>query len=89
MTPLRLLPALHHPSGGIRRPLSVSPPHTPLHTRIHPNLRTTVYCNAIAEGSEAEWDFAWNQFLNATLVNEADKLRSGLACSNEVWILNR
>ncbi|XP_013014240.1 aminopeptidase N [Cavia porcellus] len=56
---------------------------------IHPNLRTTVYCNAIAEGSEAEWDFAWNQFLNATLVNEADKLRSGLACSNEVWILNR
>lgn len=56
---------------------------------IHPNLRSTVYCNAIAEGSEDEWDFAWDQFLKATLVNEADKLRSALACSNQVWILNR
>ncbi|XP_005381598.1 PREDICTED: aminopeptidase N [Chinchilla lanigera] len=61
----------------------------PQHNPIHPNLRSTVYCNAIAEGSEAEWDFAWAQFLNASLVNEADKLRSALACSDEVWILNR
>ncbi|KAM6181268.1 aminopeptidase N [Erethizon dorsatum] len=61
----------------------------PQYNPIHPNLRSTVYCNAIAEGSEVEWDFAWEQFLNATLVNEADKLRSALACSNQVWILNR
>ncbi|KAF5927285.1 aminopeptidase N [Diceros bicornis minor] len=56
---------------------------------IHPNLRATVYCKAIALGGQKEWDFAWEQFLNATLVNEADKLRTGLACSNEIWILNR
>ncbi|XP_069322719.1 aminopeptidase N isoform X2 [Eulemur rufifrons] len=56
---------------------------------IHPNLRTTIYCNAISLGGEEEWDFAWEQFQNATLVNEADKLRAGLACSREVWILNR
>ncbi|XP_003788672.1 aminopeptidase N [Otolemur garnettii] len=56
---------------------------------IHPNLRSTVYCNAISQGGEAEWDFAWEQFRNATLVNEADKLRAALACSSEVWILNR
>lgn len=56
---------------------------------IHPNLRSTVYCNAIAFGGEAEWQFAWEQFLNATVVNEADKLRSALACSKDVWILNR
>uniref|UniRef100_A0A9L0JQY8 Aminopeptidase n=1 Tax=Equus asinus TaxID=9793 RepID=A0A9L0JQY8_EQUAS len=56
---------------------------------IHPNLRSTVYCKAIARGGEREWDFAWEQFRNATLVNEADKLRTGLACSTEVWILNR
>nr|XP_020036767.1 aminopeptidase N isoform X1 [Castor canadensis] len=56
---------------------------------IHPNLRSTVYCNAIAEGGEEEWDFAWEQFRSATLVNEADKLRTALACSNQVWILNR
>ncbi|CAO2614102.1 Aminopeptidase N [Lemmus lemmus] len=56
---------------------------------IHPNLRSTVYCNAISFGGEAEWDFAWAQFRNATLVNEADKLRTALTCSKEVWILNR
>uniref|UniRef100_A0A9L0SL70 Aminopeptidase n=1 Tax=Equus caballus TaxID=9796 RepID=A0A9L0SL70_HORSE len=56
---------------------------------IHPNLRSTVYCKAIAQGGEREWGFAWEQFRNATLVNEADKLRTGLACSTQVWILNR
>lgn len=68
-----------------------STPDTPPspHTRIHPNLRSTVYCNAIAQGGEREWDFAWEQFQKETLVNEADKLRTALACSNEVWILNR
>ncbi|XP_048225372.1 aminopeptidase N [Perognathus longimembris pacificus] len=61
----------------------------PSHNPIHPNLRSTVYCNAIAQGGEVEWNFAWEQFRNATLVNEADKLRAALACSNQVWILNR
>lgn len=56
---------------------------------IHPNLRSTVYCNAIAQGGEDEWNFAWEQFRKATLVNEADKLRTALACSRQVWILNR
>lgn len=56
---------------------------------IHPNLRSTVYCNAIAQGGEKEWDFAWEQFRKATVVNEADKLRAALACSKQVWILNR
>ncbi|XP_075860867.1 aminopeptidase N [Microcebus murinus] len=61
----------------------------PSNNPIHPNLRSTVYCNAIALGGEEEWNFAWEQFRNATLVNEADKLRAALACSREVWILNR
>uniref|UniRef100_A0A8C0KWC9 Aminopeptidase n=1 Tax=Canis lupus dingo TaxID=286419 RepID=A0A8C0KWC9_CANLU len=56
---------------------------------IYPNLRSTVYCNAIAQGGEEEWNFVWEQFRNTSLVNEADKLRSALACSTQVWILNR
>ncbi|XP_068954714.1 aminopeptidase N isoform X2 [Petaurus breviceps papuanus] len=63
--------------------------NNPSDNPIHPNLRSTIYCNAIARGGEKEWDFAWDQFRNATLVTEADKLRSGLACSREVWILQR
>ncbi|KAJ6662846.1 hypothetical protein lerEdw1_011050 [Lerista edwardsae] len=56
---------------------------------IPPNLRSTVYCSAIATGGEEAWDFAWKMFLNATVVSEADKLRGALACSLEPWILQR
>ncbi|XP_025293362.3 aminopeptidase N [Canis lupus dingo] len=61
----------------------------PQNNPIYPNLRSTVYCNAIAQGGEEEWNFVWEQFRNTSLVNEADKLRSALACSTQVWILNR
>ncbi|XP_021536217.1 aminopeptidase N [Neomonachus schauinslandi] len=61
----------------------------PQNNPIHPNLRSIVYCNAVAQGGEEEWNFMWEQFQNAMLVNEADKLRAALACSNQVWILNR
>ncbi|XP_029010285.1 alanyl (membrane) aminopeptidase b, tandem duplicate 1 isoform X2 [Betta splendens] len=57
--------------------------------RIHPNLRSTVYCSAIAAGGVAEWEFAWSKFKEATIAIEADKLRSALACTKEPWLLNR
>ncbi|XP_053741218.1 alanyl (membrane) aminopeptidase b, tandem duplicate 1 [Synchiropus splendidus] len=56
---------------------------------IHPNLRSTVYCNAIAAGGVEEWDFAWEQFKTSTIAIEADKLRSALACTRQPWLLNR
>ncbi|XP_030574026.1 aminopeptidase Ey-like isoform X2 [Archocentrus centrarchus] len=56
---------------------------------IHPNLKSTVYCHAIAFGGVEEWDFAWSMFKNASLASEASKLRSALACSKIPWILNR
>ncbi|KAM9124594.1 aminopeptidase N [Pangshura tecta] len=56
---------------------------------IPPNLRSSIYCSAIEMGSEEEWDFLWQMFKNATVVAEADKLRSALACSKEPWILTR
>ncbi|XP_030045538.1 aminopeptidase Ey [Microcaecilia unicolor] len=56
---------------------------------IHPNLKVTVYCSAIARGGEKEWDFAWEMFQKATVAAEADKLRAALACSTQPWILNR
>uniref|UniRef100_A0A4W5MPT6 Aminopeptidase n=1 Tax=Hucho hucho TaxID=62062 RepID=A0A4W5MPT6_9TELE len=56
---------------------------------IHPNLRTTVYCSAIAAGGAAEWDFGWNMFKNATTASEADKLMSSLACTKDHELLNK
>lgn len=61
----------------------------PNHNPIHPNLKTVVYCNAIAAGGVEEWDFAWSMFKNATVATEAAKLRSSLACTKAPWLLNR
>uniref|UniRef100_A0A8D0AU72 Aminopeptidase n=1 Tax=Sander lucioperca TaxID=283035 RepID=A0A8D0AU72_SANLU len=62
---------------------------SPHHNPIHPNLKTTVYCSAIAFGGVEEWDFAWRMFKNATLASEAVRLRSAMACTKVPWLLNR
>ncbi|XP_060797041.1 aminopeptidase N-like [Neoarius graeffei] len=61
----------------------------PEHNRIHPNLRSTVYCNAIAAGGVKEWDFCWKMFKEAKVAAEATKLRSALSCTKQTWLLNR
>ncbi|RVE72148.1 hypothetical protein OJAV_G00059050 [Oryzias javanicus] len=55
---------------------------------IHPNLRSAVYCSAMAAGGEREWQFAWSQFKAASVASEASKLMSALACTNNVELLN-
>ncbi|KAM4593082.1 aminopeptidase N-like isoform 1-T3 [Odontesthes bonariensis] len=61
----------------------------PSENPIHPNLKGTVYCYAIAFGGVEEWDFAWRMFKNATLASEASRLRSAMACTKTPWLLNR
>ncbi|XP_070766513.1 aminopeptidase N-like [Enoplosus armatus] len=56
---------------------------------IHSNLKSTVYCRAIAFGGVSEWDFAWRMFKNATLASEASRLRAAMACTKAPWLLNR
>ncbi|KAG2470338.1 AMPN Aminopeptidase, partial [Polypterus senegalus] len=56
---------------------------------IHPNLRSTFYCTAIAAGGVREWDFTWKMFKETNLKAEADKLRYAMSCSKYVWILSR
>ncbi|KAM9409836.1 aminopeptidase Ey-like isoform 2-T2 [Pholidichthys leucotaenia] len=61
----------------------------PSDNKINPNLKSTVYCSAIAEGGEEEWDFAWGMYKNATLASEANKLMSALSCTRQPWLLSR
>uniref|UniRef100_A0A8C1IWB2 Aminopeptidase n=1 Tax=Cyprinus carpio TaxID=7962 RepID=A0A8C1IWB2_CYPCA len=49
---------------------------------IKANLRSAVYCSAIAAGGEKEWNFAWEMFEKATVASEKDKLRAAMACLN-------
>lgn len=61
----------------------------PAHNPIHPNLKSTVYCRAVAFGGHEEWDFAWKMFKNATVASEASRLRVAMACTQAPWLLNR
>uniref|UniRef100_A0A3P8RY14 Aminopeptidase n=1 Tax=Amphiprion percula TaxID=161767 RepID=A0A3P8RY14_AMPPE len=61
----------------------------PQHNTIHPNLRSVVYCSAMAAGGEAEWEFGWVQFKEASLASEASKLMSALSCTSDTQLLQR
>ncbi|CAH2274215.1 aminopeptidase N [Pelobates cultripes] len=56
---------------------------------IHPNLRSSIYCTAVAQGGEEAWNFIWGQFEASDNAQESDKLRAALACAKEPWILNQ
>ncbi|XP_069189951.1 aminopeptidase N [Procambarus clarkii] len=53
------------------------------------NLKSTVYCTAIAAGGEEEWNFGWNQYLASNLGSEKSTLLSALGCTKQIWILSR
>ncbi|XP_043083977.1 aminopeptidase N [Puntigrus tetrazona] len=61
----------------------------PNYNPIHPNLRSAVYCSALASGGADEWDFGWQMFKEATIAIEADKLMSALACAKNTTLLER
>ena len=53
------------------------------------DLRSVVYPAAIAHGSEEEWDFLWQVYLNTTSPDEQSNCLSALAKATEPWILAR
>lgn len=63
--------------------------NNPERNTIPSNLRSAVYCSAVAAGGEAEWEFGWSQFKAASVASEANKLMSALACTNNTELLSR
>ncbi|XP_072292126.1 alanyl (membrane) aminopeptidase-like b [Eucyclogobius newberryi] len=57
--------------------------------RIHPNLRSVIYCQAIAAGGLKEWEFAWDKYQSSSDTSEKDQLREALTCTKKIWLLNR
>ncbi|XP_063230245.1 aminopeptidase N-like isoform X2 [Bacillus rossius redtenbacheri] len=53
------------------------------------DLRSIVYCTAVKYGSEMEWNFVWERYLNANVPSEKNTLLSTLGCTRETWILRR
>ncbi|KAF2365595.1 Peptidase M1 membrane alanine aminopeptidase N-terminal [Trinorchestia longiramus] len=58
-------------------------------TIISANLRSSVYCTAVGQGGETEWNFLWEQYLATNVASEKDRLLYALSCTKEVWILSR
>ncbi|KAK5928609.1 hypothetical protein CgunFtcFv8_013661 [Champsocephalus gunnari] len=56
---------------------------------IHPNLRSVIYCHAVAHGGKEEWEFAWDLYLRSSDVSERDRLRRALSCTKKIWLLSR
>ncbi|XP_063599468.1 aminopeptidase N-like [Penaeus indicus] len=61
----------------------------PANSAVSPNLKSTVYCTAIAGGGEAEWEAAWALYLEANVGAEKDRLLSAMGCTKEIWLLSR
>lgn len=57
--------------------------------KIHPNLRSVIYCQALAAGGQEEWEFAWERFQQSTDLSEKEELREALTCTKKIWLLNR
>uniref|UniRef100_A0A1B6D6B8 Aminopeptidase n=1 Tax=Clastoptera arizonana TaxID=38151 RepID=A0A1B6D6B8_9HEMI len=53
------------------------------------DLRGIVYCSAVKHGGEEVWEYMWQRYKKAHVVSEKALILSSLACSTDVWILNR
>nr|CAD7423007.1 unnamed protein product [Timema monikensis] len=48
---------------------------------IPPDVRTVVYCNALRQGGEVEWDFLWEQYLTSEVSTEQALILGVLGCT--------
>ncbi|XP_073818645.1 suppressor of ER stress-induced death [Musca autumnalis] len=64
-------------------------PNPDVNNPISADLRSIVYCTAIAFGTEGEWDFAFERFQKSSVSTEKEILLSSLGCSREPWIISR
>lgn len=54
---------------------------------IHPDLRSNIYCYAVAAGGEKEWNFAWE--MSQSNSSETEQVFRALSCTTQVSLLKR
>lgn len=52
-------------------------------------MRSTIYCHAVSEGDDQEWDFGWDRYQASNVASEKMDILVALSCTNEIWLLNR
>lgn len=53
------------------------------------DLRSVVYCNAMRNGKEPEWNFLWQRYLKSNVGSEKVMIIGALSCTREVWLVER
>ncbi|KAH1005675.1 aminopeptidase N [Dendroctonus ponderosae] len=53
------------------------------------DLRSAVYCTALKNGGENEWNFLWNKYQQSNVATERNSLLNVLGCTREIWLLSR
>ena len=48
-----------------------------------------VYCVSIREGTEKEWNFAFDQYLKETDANQKNTLQSAMSCTRISWLISK
>ena len=47
-------------------------------------MKKSVYCTAVANGGEEEWDFAWDRYQKSNVATEKSNMLSSMGCTKEV-----
>lgn len=57
--------------------------------QIPKDLRNTVYCTAIREGGEEEWNHMWSKYLSSNQASERISILKALGCSKDPKIIKK
>ena len=57
--------------------------------RIEVDMKSTVYCEAVENGNEEEWNFGWERYQKSNVATEKRDLLGALSCTKEIWLMNR
>ncbi|EDV90658.1 aminopeptidase N isoform X2 [Drosophila grimshawi] len=61
----------------------------PKRNPIKPNLKSVIYCTALAEGSYQEWYFAYKQYKRSNSASEKEEILTSLGCTTKPWLLSK
>jgi aminopeptidase N len=60
-----------------------------LFNRIPANLRSVVFCTALEQGDEKEWNFLWDRYKESIITTEQVTILSALGCTKNVSLLTQ
>ncbi|KAK7075272.1 hypothetical protein SK128_014552 [Halocaridina rubra] len=53
------------------------------------NVAESVYCTAVNQGAQVEWEFLWSQFHRTGKAHRKQAMGKALGCASQTWLLAR